>query len=65
MTATADAVEFFIDSSALNNLSNAEKSVQESSQVFDISKVLKSISKKTEDIIFGEKSNIIQDLNQT
>ncbi len=47
-----------IDSSAVNNLSNAEKSVQASSQVFDISKVLKTISKETEDIIFGEKKAI-------
>ena len=44
-----------IDSSAINNLSNAEKSVIASSEVFDISKVLKNISKETEDIIFGEK----------
>ncbi|KAB8040961.1 hypothetical protein GCL60_03235 [Silvanigrella paludirubra] len=47
-----------IDSSAINNLSNAEKSVQASSQVFDISKILKTISKETEDIIFGEKKAI-------
>ncbi|APJ03792.1 methyl-accepting chemotaxis protein [Silvanigrella aquatica] len=43
-----------IDSSAINNLSNAEKSVIAATEVFEISKVLKSISKETEEIIFGK-----------
>jgi methyl-accepting chemotaxis protein len=47
-----------IDSLAINNLSNAEKSVIASSEVFDISKVLKNISKETEDIIFGENKKV-------
>ncbi len=45
-----------IDSSAINNLSNAEKSVKAASEVLEISKVLKDISKQTENIIFGESN---------
>lgn len=44
-----------IDASAINNLTNAEKSIKASSEVFDISILLKGTAKDTEDIIFGEK----------
>ncbi|WP_186650492.1 methyl-accepting chemotaxis protein [Fluviispira vulneris] len=44
-----------IDISAINNLKSAEKSVLSSSKILEISHDLKSITSKTEDIVFGEK----------
>lgn len=44
-----------IDLSAINNLKNAENSITSSSKILEISHELKTITSKTEDIVFGEK----------
>ena len=43
-----------IDLSAINNLKSAEKSITSSSKILEISHELKTISSKTEEIVFGE-----------
>ena len=44
-----------IDISAISNLKNAEKSISASSEILNISNELKTITIKTEHIVFGEK----------
>lgn len=44
-----------IDISAINNLKSAEKSIEASSEILEISNDLKVITTKTENIVFGEK----------
>jgi methyl-accepting chemotaxis protein len=44
-----------IDLSAINNLKSAENSVTSSSKILEISHELKTISSKTEEIVFGKR----------